>query len=355
MERAGRGPRGHGARPLLSFGTALVLALILFTSCDTSASSRPTPTATALPAIPSPAVLAAYHVYVTDLVSGNVALLGRWTLHVSESIHGLGLSADGKTLYVTNISGSRLDALPIGADPPIIAHSTLVGAQPVHVVGSLDGRTLFVTDYGEQSVSVVDTSTWTLKKSIAVPARPHGIVLSPDGRYAYVACSASAAVAVLDVAQETLAATIPLGQPAEPYGIAISADGRYLYVSDNFSRALDVLDTTTRRLVTSVPVGLRPALVARAPSGATLYVANGQGASISVLDLAHDPAHPRVRATIPVGGYPHGIAVTPDGRYIVVANTISRNLSVIDTATDAVVAIIQDAALQYPNDVLITR
>jgi YVTN family beta-propeller protein len=188
-----------------------------------------------------------------------------------------------------------------------------------------------------------------------VPARPHGIVLSPDGRYAYVACSAGAAVAVLDVAGERLVTTIALSPPAEPFGITISADGRYLYVTDNFSSALDVIDTTTMRFVTSVQVGLRPALVARAPDGGTLYVANGQGASVSVLDLTRDPAHPRVRATVRTVGYPHGIAVTPDGRYIVVANTISRNLSVIDTTTDAVVATMQSAALQYPNDVLITR
>jgi YVTN family beta-propeller protein len=62
-----------------------------------------------------------------------------------------------------------------------------------------------------------------------------------------------------------------------------------------------------------------------------------------------------VRPPIPTGGYPHGIAVTPDGRDVVVANTISRNLSVIDATTDTVVATIQNAALQYPNDVLITR
>jgi YVTN family beta-propeller protein len=136
--------------------------------------------------------------------------------------------------------------------------------------------------------------------------------------------------------------------------LALSRDGRWLYASDNFSGRLIVLDTLKRRVVGSVPVGVRPALIARSPDGLTLYVANGQSHSVSVVDLARDPAHPAVRKTVAVDGYPHGLAVTPDGHYIVVANTISKNLSVIDAATDLVVATIAGPGLQYPNDVLIT-
>jgi DNA-binding beta-propeller fold protein YncE len=61
--------------------------------------------------------------------------------------------------------------------------------------------------------------------------------------------------------------------------------------------------------------------IARSPDGATRYVANGGSHSVSVLDLARDPAQPMLRNNVPVDGYPHGLAVTPDGRYIVVANT----------------------------------
>src|SRR5262249_17752898 len=161
-----------------------------------------------------------------------------------------------------------------------------------------------------------------------------------------------AAIAVLDIASATLAATIPVPGPAQPYGLALSRDGRWLYASDNFSDRLVVLDTRTRRVVTSVDVGIRPALIARSPDGSTVYVANGQSHSVSVVDISRHPDHPTVRAPVSVDGYPHGLAVTPDGRFIVVANTISKNLSVIDAARDRVVATIAGPGLQYPNDVL---
>jgi YVTN family beta-propeller protein len=351
--------RGRRSPPRVSRAASLCLLALLVAlgGCSgSSAATAPWVTAThpaLLPAIAGPSALARYHVYVTDLVTGDLALFDGYTFHVAESVHGLGLSNDGKTLFVTDVSGNALDAIPLGAGRPAVAHAVAVGAQPVHVVSSRDGSTLFVTNFAGQSVSVIDTTTWTLVKSIATPASPHGIVLSPDGRYAYVACYGGAAVAVIDVAARALAATIPI-PGSEPYGIAVSAAGRYVYVSDNFANRLDVIDTASRTVVGAIGVGQRPALIARAPDGDTLYVTDGATASVHVLDIGANPAKPTVRTIIATQGYPHGVAVTPDGRYVVVANTVSRNLSVIDAATDRVVATVQSPALRFPNDVLIT-
>src|SRR5262249_11376642 len=301
-----------------------------------------------------PAPLAGYAAYVTDLSTGNIALLGAYTAHIAPRVKGLGLSAEGCTLYVTDVADNRLDGFAPGTGGLGTPHTTPVGDQPVHVVNSRDGRTLFVTNFAGANISVIDAATWRHMKDISVPARPHSLVLAPEGRLACVSCCSGAAVAVLDTANATLAATIPVPSPAQPYGLALSVDGRYLYASDNFSGRLIVLDTHARSVASSVNVGLRPALIARSPDGGTLYVANGQSHSVSVLDLTRDPAHPTIHTTVAVDGYPHGLAVTPDGRYIVVANTISKNLSVIDAATDRVVATIAGPGLEYPNDVLIT-
>lgn len=344
---------GVGTRRRLGWALTVMLALACLGGCASAATaSKPIPTP--LPTVALPAPLAGYRVYISDLSTGDVILLGVSTRHAARSVHGLALSADGRTLLVTDVSQNRLLGLAPGGASADDARSAPVGTQPVHVAATPDGRTLFVTNFGGASVSVVDAATWTTRKAIAVPDRPHAIVLSPDGRYAYVSCYGGAAIAVLDTAQETLATTIPLPAPSAPYGLALSADGRYLYAGDNLNSKLLVLATTSRQVVASVPVGAKPALLARSPDGARLYVANGQSHSVTVLDTARDPAHPVPLREVPVDGYPHGLAVTPDGRYVVVANTISGNLSVIDAATDLVVATVASPVLQYPNDVLIT-
>ena len=314
---------------------------------QSKAGGAPTPIATLT--LPSP--LANYSVFVTDVLTGNMAELGKQTWHVSQSIHGLGLSVDGKTLYITDVAANRLVAFDLGDGAPKEIHSVGVGAYPVHMVATRDGSAIFVSSFGGASVAVVDGHTWTLLKTITTPERPHSIVISPDGKWVYTGCYGGAAIAVINVASDSLAATIPLPQLAEPYGLAISPDGHYLYASDNLTGRLFVVDALARRVVASIAVGLHPALIARSPDGKTLYVANGGAHTVSVVDISRDPAHPTVRATVPVTGYPHGIAVTPDGRYVVVANTLGKDLSVIDTALLKVIATIPGE--RYPNDVLI--
>lgn len=343
-----------GLRPLAAGALIAVVLLLAFAGCAgaTSPSANPSP-GRPLPALSRPAFLAPYTIFVTDLATGDLDELGVATFHVSQSIHGLGLSADGRTLYISDISGDRLVAYSLTSGRLGAQHAVRVGDQPVHMVGTLDGRTIFVTDFQARSVSVVDATTWTHVKDITVPANPHGIVLSPDGRWAYVACYGAAAIAVIDTQSATLAATIPMPQLSQPYGIAISADGRYVYASDNLRGQLLVVSTATHALVDTVPIGVKPALIARSPDGRTLYVANGASHTLSVVDIGADPAHPTVRVTVVISGYPHGLAVTPDGRYVVVADTFGHNLSVVDTRTDTLAATIQDTAESEPNDVLI--
>ena len=343
--------RRDGRRGITALVAALLVALAaLLAACSPSGAATPTPTPIATLTLPAP--LSSYSVFVTDVLTGNMAELGHQTWHVGQSIHGLGLSADGKTLYVTNVAANRLIAFDLSSGTPKETHSVGVGAYPVHMVATRDGGTIFVTSFGGASVAVVDGHTWKLRTMITTPDRPHSIVISPDGQRVYTGCYGGAAIAVINVASETLAATIPLPQAAEPYGLTISQDGRYLYTSDNLTGRLFVVDALARRVVDSVAVGLHPALITHSPDDKTLYVANGGAHSVSVLDIGHDPAHPTVRATVPVTGYPHGIAVTPDGRYVVVANTLGKDLSVIDTTTLKVIATIPGE--RYPNDVLIT-
>jgi YVTN family beta-propeller protein len=332
---------------------AALLALHL-AGCGVGQDARPATATPALRTLALPSILQGQRVFVTDLVTGDLAQLGASTTHVARSVHGLGLSQDGRRLYVSDVAGNRMIAYTLNNGALGEAHAVAVGAQPVHMVETPDGRRVFVTNFAGKSVSVVNTSNWTLEKTIATPDAPHSVSLSPDGRWAYVGCYGAASVAVIDTASETLAGTISLPAGAQPYGLALNKDGRILYASDNFTGRLFVIDVASApagKVSGSLEVGLHPALIARAPDAATLYISSGASHSVTVVSLAPDPAHPTVRATIPVSGYPHGLAVTPDGKYVVVANTTGKTLSVIETNSNTVAATIQGE--QYPNDALI--
>src|SRR5579875_1275062 len=346
---------GYANSPIWRLFMVALLACVLALAACSSGGGDPTQAAQTpasnLSVIARPAQLAPYHIFVTDLASGNVAELGVRTYHNAASVHGLGLSTDRHWLYATDVADNQLLAYPFNGAALGAPKRVTVGSFPAHMGNTLDGKRIFVTDFQGSSVSVIDTATWTVEKTIATPAGPHGIVLSPDGRYAYVACYDAGSIIAIDTANERIAATIPLPTGAHPYGVAISPDGRDVYAADNFLSRLYAINTLTNTVIASLAIGLHPALIARSPDGHTLYVANGVSHSVSIVNITQ-PDIPAIAGTVTVSGYPHGLAVTPDGRYVVVAQQYGKTLSVISTQSDSVVSVI--TGMQYPIDVLIT-
>ncbi|MGH3921466.1 MAG: YncE family protein [Pseudonocardiaceae bacterium] len=101
-----------------------------------------------------------------------------------------------------------------------------------------------------------------------------------------------------------------------------------------------MIDTTTNTVIATIPVGNDPTLMAVAPNGSRVYVANSNSDTVSVIDTATNT----VIATIRVGKIEvaSGVAVAPNGRYVYVSNLDLATgtvgvLSVIDTVTNTLV------------------
>lgn len=102
----------------------------------------------------------------------------------------------------------------------------------------------------------------------------------------------------------------------------------------------------TPALVHTIAVGAYPAAVAVSPDGATAYVANAQGDSLSVIDTATET----VAATVSVGALPLGVAVSPDSAAVYVTAFGDDALTVVDPATDTVVRSISLSTPEDPQD-----
>jgi YVTN family beta-propeller protein len=98
----------------------------------------------------------------------------------------LALSPDEKTLYVSCYHDSQLWALDVATER--FVHVVNVGKNPKSIEVSRDGRYVYSADYGpSNSVSVVDTTTWTAT-TYTVPGldRGSGIAVYADGKHAAV-------------------------------------------------------------------------------------------------------------------------------------------------------------------------
>ena len=133
------------------------------------------------------------------------------------------------------------------------------------------------TDLG--SISVIDTSTNTattptnLSYTGGEISIPIGIAVTPNGASVYVTNFGTDTVAVIATATNTVTATIPVG--GGPSRVAITPDGTKAYVSNEFGGTVSVINTATNTLVGGpISVGSSPAGVAITPNGAYAYVAN---------------------------------------------------------------------------------
>jgi YVTN family beta-propeller protein len=92
-----------------------------------------------------------------------------------------------------------------------------------------DGKTLYVTDRGSDTVFVLDACLGTIQGSVSVGDDPWGIALTPDASTLLVACEDSSELYFVDTATQATS-SIVLAADADPRDVEISVDGTTAYV-----------------------------------------------------------------------------------------------------------------------------
>ena len=225
--------------------------------------------------------------------------------------------------YVTNQGDDSVSVVDTAAGA--VVQTVGVGAKPAGVAVAADGRHVYVTNPEGRSVSILERRDGRLSAVAEVPAGagPLGIAVSPrDGRV-FVADWYGDTVAVLDAAGSNMG-TIKVGQ--SPSGLAIDPAGARLYVANRESDTLSVIGLDRLDTLTTVPVGHAPFGVTVA--GGRVFVANVQSGDMSLVDAGTLTETRRLK----VGDFPYAVAVTPDGSRILVTNQHAGTLSVFDGA-----------------------
>jgi YVTN family beta-propeller protein len=187
--------------------------------------------------------------------------------------------------------------LEFGAAPgfPIVVEIAVQNGPISGIATSPDVARLLVTNYGRNSVSVIDTDTCRVVEAVADLDEPFAIAMgSNDADRAYVSTVSTAydAIAVIDVPTNTVVATHPLALSVSD--LVVSPGGRYVYAGRNDAGGADVavLDTTTGR-VEAIEVATTPATttecVRLSPDGGRLYVGTNGPAGGRVVVIGTHP------------------------------------------------------------------
>ncbi|GAA3956952.1 gliding motility-associated C-terminal domain-containing protein [Mucilaginibacter dorajii] len=217
-----------------------------------------------------------------------------------------------------------------------------VGAEPWGVSASKDGKRVYVTNSGSNTISVISTASNAVITTINVGAGPHGIVVSPDGSRVYVAntgfsylsSSGPNSVSVINTSTNKVIATVAVG--ITPVAIAISPDGSKVYVANYLSNTISVINTATNTVSKTFDGGAYTWGIIVSPDGSRIYVCNPATQTVSVISTADYS----VIATIPIDGSAAGIALSADGSRAYVAIPSKTTLAVINTKTNNIITVI---------------
>jgi YVTN family beta-propeller protein len=278
----------------------------------------------------------------TDVIAAPFAYVG----HLSNS------GQAGLVSVIDTASNINVGTIPVGLTPAgLVVHPA--------------GTHLYVSNYADGTVSVIDIATKTVIATVRlgpcpnpssgiVSCAPAGVAVSQDGARLYVAhlidsgnTGFTGAISVIDTVSNIVAATLPIG-PFDPRGIAVTSQGDRIYVANSPLNSVLVINPIGLQVIATIPVGINPVSVAVNPTGTRVYVTNRNFAGVAGNDTVSviESATNQVVSSIQVGKGPWGIAVSPDGNRVYVANSTQHfvsntgTVSVISASTNSVVTTI---------------
>jgi YVTN family beta-propeller protein len=182
------------------------------------------------------------------------------TLHVDCSgVNHADFSNDGRYFIAScEFSG---DLVKVDVEKQeVIGQLRLTGPHPMpqDVKISPDGRTWYVADMQTSGVWILDGDTFTIRSFLPTGAGAHGLYVSRDSKSLYISNRGEGSVSVLDFATGTLTAKWQIPGGGSPDMGGVSADGKVLWLSGRYNAEVYALDTTDGHLLAKIKVGNQP-------------------------------------------------------------------------------------------------
>jgi YVTN family beta-propeller protein len=128
---------------------------------------------------------------------------------------------------------------------------TNVGGGPIGVALTPDGTYLYVANYDDDTVVVIDTRDQTINATIAVGDGPWGVAMGDDGAYVFVTNRLADTVSVIATENQSVSGTYSVGD--QPMGVAAPVNGDFAYVVNHADDTISKV--TTDGSVTTIGSG----------------------------------------------------------------------------------------------------
>lgn len=235
------------------------------------------------------------------------------------------LPTDGVSV-LNQATGAIIATIPVGRAPE--------GSHQGIAVDSTRQRA-YVTNAGDNTVSIIDTATNTVIATTTVGAEPLGVAADPASGLVYVANGAGRSVTLLDAATGRAVGTINLTGGA--YNVAVDPVTRLAYVLVSAAPwTVVAIDGPARAVRSQVELSLLLAGrgIAVDP-GSRVYASFSDSGVVAAIDISG--ARPQeINRIFVSGSYPRQIAVDPTMRVLYATEDANNRVSAFNTSGAAV-------------------
>jgi YVTN family beta-propeller protein len=182
--------------------------------------------------------------------------------------HMLSLSPDQQRLYASNMQGGgSVTVFDFQSGEKITDIDTGNECEGVGV--SPDGKWVWAGNRAADTVSIIDTGTLEVVKTLDSPGFPYRVEFTADGKYALLPHARSGALVIGDVSSQSIVRQIPLGltQVDEPStaGVFPHPDNTHAFVTVRNDNSLLIINLETGETLARVEVQSSPDGVAWSP------------------------------------------------------------------------------------------
>lgn len=267
------------------------------------------------------------------------------TINVGDRPRGIGLSPDGKELYIAVSEENKIKVydptslefvreFEAGSDPETFAvhpngniyisneddakasvfnpktgelvAEIKVGLEPEGVAISPDGKRVIITSESTNMLHVIKADENVIEKNILIGARPRAATFTQSGDIAYATAEISGEVSKVDMNTGAILKTASTGDSkSKPKDVLLSKDEKVIYVAGGRANKIIVMDADTLEIIKGIPVGKRTWGLAMTKNGKRLFTTDGVSSTVSVIDTTKNS----VIKTIEVGEFPWGVIV----------------------------------------------
>jgi YVTN family beta-propeller protein len=224
--------------------------------------------------------------------------------------------------------------LPNGWSLSPVGNQIPLGDLPLNIAVSPDSRYAAVTNNGEstQSVQLISLETQTLLDTHEMGKSWLGLVFGEKGKNLYVSGGNDNFIVRFEVKNEKLICrdTIRLGQPMKKKisvaGISVDESGNRLYAVTKENNSVYVIDLSTKKVLKQIPLGCEGCTCLLSPDKKLLYCSCWGCDKIVILNTKSF----EIENEIPVGNHPNDMAIDKKGKTLYVANANDNSVSIID-------------------------